>query len=43
MSHNDVGRAIHCYFNGIPSDGNVRELSLPNAKIIKFDNIRKRV
>ena len=37
VAHNDIGRAIHCYFNGIPEDGNLRNLSMPNAKIIKYN------
>ena len=37
VAHNDIGRALNCYFNGIPKDGDLRELSLPNAEIIKYE------
>lgn len=37
VAHNGIGRAIHCYFNGIPSDGGLLDLGVPNAKILKYD------
>lgn len=37
VAHNDIGRAIHCYFNGIPSDGNLLNLSMPNGEILKYE------
>ena len=36
VAHNGIGRAIYCYFNGIPSDGNLLSFSMPNAKIITY-------
>ena len=43
VAHNDIGRAIHCYFNGIPKDGNLREFSMPNAQIVKYSmNLNKK-
>ena len=37
VAHNDIGRAIHCYFNGIPDDGNVRNINMGNAEIVKYE------
>lgn len=36
VAHNGVGRAIHCYFNGIPVDGNLLNLNMDNAKVIEY-------
>ena len=36
VAHNDIGRAFYCYFNGIPLDGDVRNLSLGNASIVSY-------
>lgn len=36
VAHNGIGRAIYCYFNGIPSDGNLLSFEMPNAKIIEY-------
>lgn len=36
VAHNDIARAIYCYFNGIPSDGDVRNINASNAKIIEY-------
>jgi len=36
VAHNGIGRAIYCYFNGIPSDGNLLSFEMPNAKIIAY-------
>ena len=37
VAHNGVGRAIHCYFNGLPIDGNLLSLNMPNAKVIEYN------
>ena len=36
VAHNDIGRAIHCYFYGIPSNGNVRDINMGNGNIVSF-------
>jgi probable phosphoglycerate mutase len=36
VTHKGVGRAVHCYFNGLPSDGDLLSLGMPNAKIITY-------
>lgn len=36
VAHNGIGRAIYCYFNGIPRDGNLLSFEMPNAKIISY-------
>ena len=36
VAHNGVGRAIYCYFNGLPSDGNLLSFDMPNAKVIGY-------
>lgn len=40
VAHNDIGRAIYCYFNGIPRDGNLRNLTMGNGEFIKFEKKR---
>lgn len=37
VAHNDIGRALHCYFNGIPRDGKLLNVSVENAKVIEFN------
>lgn len=37
VAHNDIGRAIYCYFNGIPLDGNVQNISSSNASVSAYD------
>lgn len=37
VTHGDVSRAINCYFNGIPKDGNVKELIINNCEIKEYD------
>ena len=37
VAHNDIGRAIYCYFNGIPKDGNLRDINMANADIVKCE------
>jgi len=36
VAHNDIARAIYCYFNGVPSNGDVRNINASNAKIIEY-------
>ncbi len=36
VAHNGIGRAIYCYFNGIPEDGNLLSFDMPNAKVIEY-------
>lgn len=36
VAHNGIGRAIYCYFNGLPEDGNLLSFEMPNAKIINY-------
>lgn len=36
VAHNGIGRAIYCYFNGIPLDGNLLSFEMPNAKVIEY-------
>lgn len=36
VAHNGIGRAIYCYFNGLPSDGNLLSFEMPNAKVISY-------
>ena len=36
VAHNDIGRAIYCYFNGLPENGNLLSFSMPNAKVIAY-------
>lgn len=36
VTHGDVSRAINCYFNGIPKDGNVKNLMINNCEIKEF-------
>ena len=37
VTHGDVSRAINCYFNGIPNDGNVKELMINNCEIVEYE------
>lgn len=37
VAHNDIGRAIYCYFNGLPSNGDVRNINMNNAKIVRYE------
>ena len=43
VAHNDIGRAIYCYFNGIPKDGDLLSLNTGNANIMSYEceNIKK--
>lgn len=36
ITHNGIIRVINTYFNGIPSDGNIKKLGIKNAEIIRF-------
>jgi len=38
VAHNDIGRAIHCCFNGIPENGELLDISFSNADIVEFGN-----
>ena len=40
VAHNDIGRAIHCYFNGIPENGELLDLSFSNADIVEYDKFQ---
>ena len=35
VTHGGVSKVIHCYFNGIPENGNLRHIGLSNCEIIK--------
>lgn len=37
VSHGDVSRAINCYFNGIPEDGNVQNLMINNCEFVEYE------
>ena len=37
VAHNDIGRAIHCYFNKIPNDGDVRCFGVQNSQILEYE------
>lgn len=37
VSHGAVSRAVHCYFNGIPKDGNVKDLMINNCEIKEYE------
>lgn len=37
VTHGDVSRAINCYFNGIPEDGNVKDLMIKNCEIKEYE------
>ena len=41
VAHNDIGRAIYCYFNGIPKDGNVRDINSSNAEITEYTSKKR--
>ena len=36
VTHGGVSKAIHCYFNGIPEDGNTNNVGLSNCEIVKY-------
>ena len=36
VSHGGVSKAINCYFNGIPTDGNLQNLELKNCEVVKY-------
>ncbi len=36
VTHEGVTKAINCYFNGVPKDGNVQALGLANCEIKKY-------
>lgn len=37
VSHGDVSRAVYCYFNGIPENGNTKDLMVGNCEIKKYE------
>lgn len=37
IGHNDIGRALYCYFNGLPSDGNVYPFRSENATVVSYN------
>ena len=37
VGHSCIGRIIAGYFNGIPEDGDLTSLKIPNAKVVIFD------
>lgn len=37
VSHGDVYKAINCYFNGIPKDGNVQNLRINNCEFVEYE------
>lgn len=42
VGHNDIGRAVYCYFNGIVNNGDLLELNMSNAEIFEFKE-KKRI
>lgn len=36
VTHGGVSKAIHCYFNGIPEDGNLQNTGLNNCEVVKY-------
>lgn len=36
VTHEGVSKAIHCYFNGVPEDGNLLDLGLKNCEVKKY-------
>ena len=36
VTHGGVSKAINCYFNGIPSNGNLQNLELKNCEVAKY-------
>ena len=36
VTHEGVSKAINCYFNGIPEDGNLQGLGLKNCEVKKY-------
>jgi len=37
VTHSGVGKAIDCYFNGIPEDGNLQVLELINCEVKEYN------
>ena len=37
VAHGDVSRAVYCYFNGIPENGNTKDLMINNCEIKKYE------
>lgn len=36
VTHGGVSKAINCYFNGIPADGDLQDVGLGNCEIAKY-------
>ena len=36
VTHEGVSKAIYCYFNGVPEDGNLLDLGLKNCEVKKY-------
>lgn len=36
VAHRGIGKAVYCYFNGLPLDGRLLDLNIPNAKILEY-------
>ena len=36
VTHGGVSKAIDCYFNGIPADGNLKNIGLNNCEVRKY-------
>lgn len=37
VAHGDVSRAINSYFNGIPKNGNVKDLMINNCEFVEYE------
>jgi len=37
VTHGGVSKAISCYFNGVPDDGNLQVLGLKNCEVREYD------
>lgn len=36
VTHFGVTKAIHCYFNGVPEDGDLQNVGLKNCEIVRY-------
>ena len=37
VTHEGITKAINCYFNGVPKDGNLQTLGLKNCEVAKYE------
>ena len=37
VTHQGVSKAINCYFNGIPKDGNLQTLGIDNCEVKEYN------